>query len=971
MLQKKNWLLRGLLAAALAQLALGGAAKADEYDDLRAKWLARGGPVDMNDADVQVQVAASQAIAQNLWDTMHREDGRTLLWDNASNWAASATITTNFGRLNTLASAYVNGNDNLRGNPDVLAAILSATQWLVDNHYHVNMNYYDNWWDWQIGSPQAFNSMMVTLYANIPADQLASWLAIIDFYVPDPTNRANADGTPSTTTETGANLLDKAWVVVMRGLLGKDSAKMTAGRNAVSPALPYVTAGDGFYVDGSFIQHTHHPYIGGYGAVLLSDISRLYYLLNGSSWTISNDPNVNKPYDWVMQAFRPFIYDGAVMDSQRGRQLSRQFTTDHSAGRGIVATLVNLAGSLPADQANQVKSLIKGWMQRDDTFGPSYFAAVSGSSLSATDITQLKAVLNDPSIVEAAEPDQTHIFASVDRVVQRKPGYAFDLSLLSKRTGAFESGNGENLKGWWSGVGRTALHNADHSQYGRNYWATVDMTRLAGTTTDHTGSGTPVAWKFYANTKTGTGGAELLGQYAAVGMDYAMTNVTGSPLTGKKAWFYFGDKMVAVGAGIANTNGNDVETIVENRRLGDDGINTLTVAGTEKDAFMPWSETMPGVTWAHLAGNVPGSDIGYIFPDAPTVTGLRERRSGAWSDVYTLGDTTQVAENYLSLALDHGVNPAAAAYTYIVVPNKTAAETAAMAANTGITVLERSTSATAVKDTSQGVTGAVFWNDATKVLSAGGQPLITSDKKSAVMLKQNGTDLQVSIADPTQLNTGNLNIEVNRNVTAVLSTDPGVTVVQTSPTLKLQVAVNGAAGKSFASHFTINGTSSLTPAGDAYVRDGTYASSSFGTASTITVKSDALSYSRKGLLKFDLSSVEGTITGATLKLMPVSVGMAGITHNLYQTVDANWSEATVTWNNRPANSALVTSWTPVLNTQMQVDLTAQAQAAMGSNKLMSFEIEAAQNYGSAGSVDYASRENATTASRPVLVVTVQ
>lgn len=971
MLQKKNWLLRGLLVAAFAQVGLGGAAKADEYDDLRARWLARGGPVDMSDPDVQVQVAVSQAAAQTLWDTMHREEGRTVLWDNSSNWAASATITNNFQRLGTLASAYVNGNDNLRGNSDVLAAILAATQWLVDNHYHAGMTYYDNWWDWQIGTPQAFNSLMVTLYANVPADQLASWLAIIDYFVPDPMNRANANGTPSTTTETGANLLDKAWVVVMRGMLGKDSAKMTTGRNAVSPALPYVTTGDGFYADGSFIQHTHHPYIGGYGAVLLNDISRLYYLLNGSSWTITNDPNVNKPFDWAMQAFRPFVYDGAVMDSQRGRGLTRQFSTDHIVGRGLVATMVNLAASLPADQASQVKSVLKGWMQRDTTFGASYFAPVTGSSVSATDITQLKAVLNDATIAAAAEPEQTHIFAAVDRVVQRKPGYAFDLSLFSQRTGAFESGNGENLKGWWTGVGRTALHNADRSQYGRNYWATVDMSRLPGTTTDHSSNGTPVAWKFYGNTKTGVGGAELLGQYAAVGMDYAMTNVTGSPLTGKKAWFFFGDKMVAVGSGITNTNGSDVETIVENRRLGDDGDNALTVGGVEKDPFMPWTETMPATSWAHLAGNVPGSDIGYIFPDAPTVTGLRERRSGAWSDVYTLGDTTQVEENYLSLALDHGVNPTAAAYTYIVVPNKTATETAALAANPGVTVLERSTAATAVKDSTQGVTGAVFWNDSTKVLSAGGQPLITSDKKSAVMLKQSGTDLQVSIADPTQKNTGNLNIEINRNATAVLSTDPGVTVVQTSPTIKLQVAVNAAAGKSFASHFTINGTSSLTPAGDAYVRDGTYANTSYGTASTITVKADGVGYSRKGLLKFDLSSVEGTITSATLKLMPVSVGMSGITHNIYQTVDANWTESTLTWNNRPANGALVSSWTPVVNTQVQVDLTSQAQAAMGGNKLMSFEIEAAQNYGSAGSVDYASRENGATASRPVLVVTVQ
>jgi hyaluronate lyase len=973
MLQKKTWLLRGLIAAAFAHAAaIGGAAHADEYDDLRAKWLARGGAVDSNDPDVATQTAVTQAAAQNLWDTMQRGEGRTYLWANAANWNASATITTNFNRLNSLASAYVNGNANLKNNPDVLAAVIAGVDWMVANYYRANMSYYDNWWDWQIGTPQPFNALMATLYDSLTPQQLANWLAVIDFYVPDPANRANPDGTRSTTTETGANLLDKAFVVVMRGMLGKNAGKMAQGRDAISGALPYVTTGDGFYVDGSFVQHTHEPYIGGYGAVLLSDIARLYYLLNGSSWPVS-DPNINNPYDWTMKAFRPFIYDGAVMDSQRGRGLSRQGVSDHVVGRSIAATMVNLAAALPPAQGDQIKSVVKGWMQRDTTFGASYFAPNAGGSLSASDITQLKAVLNNPGIPAAPEPEETHVFASADRVVQRKPGHAFGLSMFSKRMSAFESGNGENLHGWWTGIGMTYLYNADQSQYGGNYWATVDMWRLAGITTDHSGSGTPVAWKHYGNTRTGVGGAELGGQYAAVGMDYAMSGVTGTPLSGKKAWFYFGDKMVAVGAGITTTDGSNVETIVENRRLGEDGSNTLTINGTAKDPFIPWSETMNGVSWAHLAGNVPGSDIGYIFPDAPAVTGLRERRTGAWSDVYSLGNPTQVSENYLTLALDHGVNPNGAAYTYIVVPNRSAEQMAALAANPGITVLERSTGATAVKDTVQGVTGAVFWNDSAKAVNADGQPLITSDRKSAVMLKQNGSDLQVSIADPTQLNTGSVNIEVNRVATAVLSSDPGITVTQTTPTIKMQVNVNGSAGKSFAARFTVSGSSvSLAPAADGYVRDGTYANTNFGTAGTLTVKNDATSFARKGLLKFDLASVTGALVGAYLRLTPTTVAATGMTHNLYQSADANWTEAGLTWNSAPANGSLVSSFAvPAVNTPVQIDVTQQVQSAMSGSKLLSFDVEAAQNYGSNGSADYASRENSTAAKRPALILLVQ
>lgn len=964
---QKNSLIRGVLAGLVAHaLAFGGAARADEYDDLRARWVARIPAPDLADADVAAQVAASQALAQTRWDTMIHAEGRTALWPDLADFSNPTTFSTSFARLNVLAGAYFNGNANLRNNPAVLAAVQAGIDWLVANHYHANAVEYGNWWEWQINAPQQLNSLMVTLYSVQTQAQRDALIAVIDRFVPDPTTRLTADGSGIVTTEAAANLLDKCFVVAMRGMLGKNHAKLVQARDAISPALPYMTSGNGFYADGSYIDHLHTPYLGGYGGVLLTNISRLYYLLRGSQWDIT-DPNKDNAFAWAMNSFRPFIYDGAMMDNQRGRGITREAATDHVVGRGVVGNMLGLAQSLPDAQGAQVKSMIKGWMQRDTTFAPAYY-----TGMSASDIQSLKAILNDPAIPGMAEPVETRVYASADRAVQRRPGHAFAISMFSKRMSSLESGNGENLNGWWFGIGSTWLYNADQTQFSGTYWATTDMWRLPGITTDHSGSGTPVAWKHYGNTKTGTGGAELDQQFAAVGMDFGTSSVTGSKLVGKKAWFLFGDKVVAVGSGIATTDGRSVETIVENRKLTEEGNNALTVNGEEKDPFIPWQESMPAVRWAHLAGNVPGADIGYIFPDAPTVAGLRERRSGRWRDVAANGSTDERADNYLSLALDHGVNPAAAAYTYMVVPNKTAAEVAAIAANPGITVLERSTSATAVKDTVQGVTGVLFWNDASKTVNAGGQPLVTSDRKAAVVLKQNGTDFKVSVADPTQLYTGNLNLDINRAATAVVSTDPGVTVLQTSPTIKLAVAVNGSLGKSYGARFVLSNLSSLYSAADAYVRDGASAASNFGATSTITVKNDAAGYVRQGLLKFDLSNVEGTIVGASLRLTPVSVGMAGITHKLYATANASWDEATVTWNNRPANAALLGSWVvPAAPAQVQVDVTSQAVAAQGGNKLLSFEVEAAQNYGSAGSVDYASRQHSNVSQRPVLVLTVQ
>ena len=58
----------------------------------------------------------------------------------------------------------------------------------------------------------------------------------------------------------------KIHIVTIRGIIVKDGAKLLSARDAFSDLFLYVKRGDGFYADGSFIQHRGHPYTAGYGA---------------------------------------------------------------------------------------------------------------------------------------------------------------------------------------------------------------------------------------------------------------------------------------------------------------------------------------------------------------------------------------------------------------------------------------------------------------------------------------------------------------------------------------------------------------------------------------------------------------------------------------------------------------------------------------------------------------------------------
>ncbi len=134
-------------------------------------------------------------------------------------------------------------------------------------------------------------------------------------------------------------MLDKALVVTVRGVIGKNSAKITLGRDAIGPEFAYASHGDGVYKDGSLVQHSNIAYTAGYGAVWLSRAADMTYLLNGSPWPVT-DPNVNNVYRWVTDTFEPVIYKGLYMDMVNGRGISREGS---GSARGTIVTLLRLA----------------------------------------------------------------------------------------------------------------------------------------------------------------------------------------------------------------------------------------------------------------------------------------------------------------------------------------------------------------------------------------------------------------------------------------------------------------------------------------------------------------------------------------------------------------------------------------------------------------------------------------------------
>ncbi|CAI6087041.1 polysaccharide lyase family 8 super-sandwich domain-containing protein [Cohnella sp. JJ-181] len=755
------------------------AAAADEFDTLRERWkgaLTGGTTYSLTDANIAARVNAITAEAQALWDSMYKSPTRTTLWNGYNFGATPSVITSAYNNLLAMALAYSTRGSSLEGNTALRDDIIGGLDWMHANQYYAGVVQYQNWWQWQIGTPLALNDITVLMYDDLTATQISNYMDAVDYCQPS-------------VAMTGANRAWEAIIVGLRGVIVKDSAKIANATNGLSNIFDYVTKGDGFYADGSFVQHSYFAYTGGYGVSLIESVSSLMYLVAGSSYDVT-DPDKQNVYKWIYDAYEPLIYKGAMMDMVRGREIVKDWEEDsHRALRSIIL----LSEIAPSADAAAFKSMIKYWMQSDTVNSILTYPSVRIIALAT-------GILNNASVTPRSEPVQYRQYAGMDRALQLRPGYGFGISMHSSRIGNYESINSENKKGWHTGDGMTYLYDNDLNQFRDNFWPTVDSYRLPGTTVLQ--NSTVAGGR---SDKDWAGGTDMSGLYGITGMEL---HPVGQSLTAKKSWFMFDDEIVALGSGISSTDNAAVETIVDNRKLNGSGNNALTVNGTAKSSSLGWTENMTGVNYIHLAGSAAGSDVGYYFPQAAAVTGLREARTGNWKQIdgNTTTSTTPYTRNYLSLGINHGVNPAGASYSYVLLPNKTNAQVGAYAGNPNITILENSADAHAVKENGLHIVGVNFWNNGPKTVD-----LITSDRKASVMTKEGASDIEVSVSDPTQAGRDTINIEINKSATGLISADSGVAVTQLSPTIKLSVSAIGAGGKAFKAKFSTAGPSVPLP----------------------------------------------------------------------------------------------------------------------------------------------------------------
>lgn len=643
------------------------------YEKLKNTWLDVNYGYDKYDEsnpDMKKKFEATENEAKKLLSEMKTESGRTYLWESSKDIdTKSADMTRTYRNIEKIAEAMNHPKTTLK-NDENKKKLKDALEWLHKNAYgkdpdkkvadlktnfsksapQKNTNL--NWWDYEIGTPKSLTNTLILLNGDISSDEKKKYTAPIKTFAPKSDEILSSVGKAEPAK--GGNLVDIAKVKLLESIIEEDKDMTKNSIDSFNKVFTYVQSNstgkerNGFYKDGSYIDHQDVPYTGAYGVVLLEGISQMMPMIKETPFkeTSQNDTILKS---WIDDGFMPLIYKGEMMDLSRGRAISRENETSHSASVTVMKSLLRLSDAMDESTKAKYKKIVKTSVKSDSSYKQNDYLS------SYSDISKMKALMEDSTLSTNDLTQQLKIYNDMDRVTYHNKDldFAFGLSMTSKNVARYESINNENLKGWHTGAGMSHLYNSDVKHYRDNFWATADMKRLAGTTT--LDNEEPKENK--NSDKTFVGGTKFDDQHASIGMEFENQDKT---LTAKKSYFILNDKIVFLGTGIKNTDSSmNPVTMIENRKA-----NGYTLYTDDKQTTNSDNQETNSV---FLESTDTKKNIGYHFLNKSKINVKKESHTGKWSEINKSQKTEDKKDEYYEVTQKHSNSDNK--YGYVLYPS--------------------------------------------------------------------------------------------------------------------------------------------------------------------------------------------------------------------------------------------------------------------------------------------------------------
>ncbi|HGC8632236.1 TPA: hyaluronate lyase, partial [Streptococcus agalactiae] len=586
----------------------------------------------------------------------------------------SAQLTATYRRLEDLAKQITNPHSTIYKNEKAIRTVKESLAWLHQNFYNVNKDIEGsaNWWDFEIGVPRSITGTLALMNNYFTDAEIKTYTDPIEHFVPDAGYFRKTLVNPFKAL--GGNLVDMGRVKIIEGLLRKDNTIIEKTSHSLKNLFTTATKAEGFYADGSYIDHTNVAYTGAYGNVLIDGLTQLLPIIQETDYKISNQ-ELDMVYKWINQSFLPLIVKGELMDMSRGRSISREAASSHAAAVEVLRGFLRLANISNEERNLDLKSTIKTIITSNK------FYNVFNNLKSYSDIANMNKLLNDSTVATKPLKSNLSTFNSMDRLAyyNAEKDFGFALSLHSKRTLNYEGMNDENTRGWYTGDGMFYLYNSDQSHYSNHFWPTVNPYKMAGTT-EKDAKREDTTKEFMskhskdAKEKTGqvTGTSDFVGSvklndhFALAAMDFTNWDRT---LTAQKGWVILNDKIVFLGSNIKNTNGiGNVSTTIDQRKDDSKTPYTTYVNGKTIDLKQASSQQFTDTKSVFLESKEPGRNIGYIFFKNSTIDIERKEQTGTWNSINRTSKNTSIVSNpFITISQKHDNKDDS--YGYMMVPN--------------------------------------------------------------------------------------------------------------------------------------------------------------------------------------------------------------------------------------------------------------------------------------------------------------
>ncbi|HDI8266511.1 TPA: polysaccharide lyase 8 family protein [Staphylococcus aureus] len=707
---------------------------------------------DENNPDMKKKFEATENEAEKLLKEMKTESDRKYLWESSKDLdTKSADMTRTYRNIEKISEAMKHKNTKLKTDENK-TKVKDALEWLHKNAYgkepdkkvadltsnfknKTSRNTNLNWWDYEIGTPRALTNTLILLQEDFTDEEKKKYTAPIKTFAPDSDKILSSVG--KSEPAKGGNLVDISKVKLLESIIEEDKDMMKKSIDSFNTVFTYAQNSatgkerNGFYKDGSYIDHQDVPYTGAYGVVLLEGISQMMPMIKETPFNDSNQ-NDTTLKSWIDDGFMPLIYKGEMMDLSRGRAISRENETSHSASATVMKSLLRLSDTMDKSTKAKYKKIVKTSVESDSSYKQTDYLS------SYSDISKMKSLMEDSTISTNGLTQQLKIYNDMDRVTYHNKGldFAFGLSMTSKNVARYESINGENLKGWHTGAGMSYLYNSDVKHYRDNFWATADMKRLAGTTT--LDNEEPKSTDVKKSSKTFVGGTKFDDQHASIGMDFENQDKT---LTAKKSYFILNDKIVFLGTGIKSTDSSkNPVTTIENRKANDYKLykdDTQTTNSDNQETNSLFLEST----------NSTQNNIGYHFLNESKITVKKESHTGKWSDINKSQKDIQKTDEYYEVTQKHSNTDSK--YAYVLYPGLSKDVFKSKASK--VTVVKQEDDFHVVKD-NESVWAGINYSDSAKTFEINNTKVEVKAKGMFILTKKDDNTYECSFYNPESTN---------------------------------------------------------------------------------------------------------------------------------------------------------------------------------------------------------------------------